>query len=317
MKYRFRQPTMIGPVATLEYGPYVLNVAPEFGGRIVSFRYDGRDVLRSTPAAVLLAPKVYEFAGFPLMPYSGPLFGPGFAFAGLNHTLNRTVREEPTATHGDAWISSFCTTHQDKSELMLQYDYVPETGNFPFRWRGNLHYTVGKKGLSIFLRVTSRDHRLMPAGIGFHPYFPKNKGSMLHFDAVGVWPADAPEAVSEGCQPLRDDLSFCEGRDVSDVVIDRLYEGWDGRAELTASDGFRTLIEADGALDKLQLYSAWDYPYVCIEPVSNTNDGFNRMAAGVPSHGVRVLEPNRSIEGAIRIFVDTDTIGIGENLKRV
>jgi hypothetical protein len=40
--------------------------------------------------------------------------------------------------------------------------------------------------------------------------------------------------------------------------------------------------------------------------VSNTNDGFNRMAVGVPSHGVRVLEPNRSIEGTVRIFVPGD-----------
>ena len=89
---------------------------------------------------------------------------------------------------------------------------------------------------------------------------------------------------------------------MSEIVIDRLYEGWDGRAELIADDGFLIVIEADGALDKLQIYSAWDYPYVCVEPVSNTNDGFNRMEADVPSHGVRVLEPNRSIEGTVRIY---------------
>jgi hypothetical protein len=27
------------------------------------------------------------------------------------------------------------------------------------------------------------------------------------------------------------------------------------------------------------------------------------MAAGVPSHGIRILEPNRSIEGTVRISV--------------
>jgi aldose 1-epimerase len=43
--------------------------------------------------------------------------------------------------------------------------------------------------------------------------------------------------------------------------------------------------------------------------VSNANDGFNRMATGVPSHGVRVLEPNRSIVGTIRIFA---TAGQGD-----
>jgi aldose 1-epimerase len=312
---KFRQPLLTGPLITLNHGPYALIVAPGFGGRIVSFRYAARDILRPTPELILDGPKVYEFAGFPLMPYSGPLFGPGFTFAGSTHSLDRTVREEPTATHGDAWISPFRVIHQNASELTLEYDHEPGPGIFPFRWRGHLRYALDEAGLSILLRVTSRDHRRMPAGIGFHPYFTKYKGSKLRFDAVGVWPADAPEAVADGCQHLGEDLSFREGRDVSEVVVDRLYEGWDGRAELIASDGFRTLIEADGALDKLQLYSAWDYPYVCIEPVSNANDGFNRMAAGVPSHGVRVLEPNRSIEGLIRIYVDTDTVSLGGGRK--
>jgi aldose 1-epimerase len=146
----------------------------------------------------------------------------------------------------------------------------------------------------------------MPAGLGIHPYFPKHPGTRLHFVSLGVWPPDAPEAVALGCQPLTEGLDFAVGPDVSEIVIDRLYEGWDGRAELIADDGFRTVIEADGALDKLQVYSAWDYPYVCVEPVSNANDGFNRMAAGVPSHGVRVLEPNHSIEGTVRIYVAGD-----------
>ena len=91
--------------------------------------------------------------------------------------------------------------------------------------------------------------------------------------------------VNVGCGLLGEGLSFCDGPDVSKMVVDRLYEGWDGRADLIYPDGFRTVVEADRVLDKMQVYSAWDYPYVCVEPVSNANDGFNRQAAGVPSHG--------------------------------
>lgn len=302
MTLRFRQPAETGPVIALAHGAYELVVAAGFGGRIVSFRHGARSLLRPTPDAVLARPRVYEFAGFPLMPYSGPLFGPGFTFAGLAHALDRTVREEPTATHGDAWISPFAVTESDPAALTLEMEHVPEPGTFPFRWRGLIRYALSDRGLSINLRLTSRDHRPMPAGIGFHPYFPRSTGTRLKFEALGVWPADAPEAVATGCGELIEGLSFRDGPDVSQMVVDRLYEGWDGKATLMASDGFETVIEADGVLDKLQIYSAWDYPYVCVEPVSNANDGFNRMAAGVPSHGVRVLEPNRSIEGTIRIF---------------
>ena len=298
---RFLQPTETGPLVTLEHGPYTLTVAPGFGARLVSFRHGGRDILRPTPDAVLAEPLVYGFAGFPLMPYSGPLFGPGFTFAGITHTLARNVREEPTATHGESWLRPFEIRDRGKAALALAMTHEPTPGTFPFRFRGEVRFALSDAGLAILLRVTSRDHRPMPAGLGIHPYFPKHPGTRLRFESVGVWPPDAPEAVELGCEPLTEGLDFADGPDVSEMVIDRLFEGWDGRAEVIAADGFRTVIEADGALDKLQIYSAWDYPYVCLEPVSNANDGFNRMAAGVPSHGVRVLEPGRSIEGTVRI----------------
>ncbi len=303
MSHRFLQPSETGPLVTLERGPYALTVAPGFGARMASFRHSGRDILRPTPEAVLAQPIVYGFAGFPLMPYSGPLFGAGFAFAGVSYPLVRTVREEPSATHGESWIMPFRILDRDKAALELEMTHEPTPGRFPFRYRGQVRYSLSEAGLSILLRVTSLDHRPMPAGLGIHPYFPRPPGTRLRFPSLGVWPPDEPEAVLLGCQPLTEGLDFTNGPDVSAMVVDRLYEGWDGRAELIAPDGHRTVIEADGVLDKMQIYSAWDYPYVCVEPVSNTNDGFNRMTAGVPSHGVRVLEPNRSIEGTVRIYV--------------
>jgi aldose 1-epimerase len=301
MKPIFSQPTETGPLVTLEHGPYVLTVAPHFGARMVSFRHGARDVLRPTPAEVIAKPVVYGFAGFPLMPYSGPLFGPGFSFAGEDHVLARNVREEPSATHGDSWIAPFAIVDQSDSALTLEMEHAPSPGTFPFRYRGHVRYALGDGGLSIRLRVTSRDHRPMPAGLGIHPYFPKPEGARLKFNCVGVWPPDGPEVVGIGCGPLTAGFDFSAGQDLTDVVIDRLFEGWDSHAEVIGPDGARTVIEADGALDKLQVYSAWDYPYVCVEPVSNTNDGYNRMAAGAPSHGIRILEPNRSIEGTVRI----------------
>jgi len=303
MTQRFRQPCETGPLVTLEHGPYSLAVAPAFGGRMVNFRHAGRDILRPASDAALAQASTYGFAGFPLMPYSGPLFGPGFTFDGVTYTLARTVREEPTATHGESWLGPFRILDQSRNVLVLEMEHEPTAGTFPFRYRGQMRFSLSDAGLAVLLRVTSREHRPMPAGLGIHPYFPKHPGTRLRFESVGVWPPDAPEAVGLGCEPLIEGLDFADGPDVSPMVIDRLYEGWDGRAEVIAPDGFRSVIEADGALDKLQIYSAWDYPYVCVEPVSNANDGFNRMAAGVPSHGIRMLDPNRSIEGTVRIYV--------------
>jgi aldose 1-epimerase len=191
--------------------------------------------------------------------------------------------------------------------VTLQVDYAPGAGVFPFAWRGEMAFSVGNGSLAVSLKLTNRDYRPIPAGLGLHPYFPKDAGTTLQFDCTGLWPPDAPEAVGQGCGPLEPGLDFRGGLDVSDIVLDRCFEGWDRTATLTASDGFTTTITADPVFGKLQIYDAWDYPYICVEPVTNANDGFNRAARNVPGHSVAVLEPGRSLTGGIRIVTGSQS----------
>lgn len=299
---RFRVPASAGRLVTLVRGEHEFVVAPDCGARIVSFKAGGVDVLRPASAAGLGSGKCYEFAGFPLMPYSGPIFGGGFHFDGKFFPLKRTVPEEPTATHGEGWIRPWTIIAQEPDRLALRMDHHPSDGEFPFAFRGEIIFALDEGGLSIDLILTCRDHRPMPAGIGFHPYFPKASGTTMRFDAMGLWPPDSEVAVSQACGPLEPGLDFGRAQDVSELVLDRCYEGWDGEVVLVHADKRAVRITANGALRKLQIYDAWDYPYICIEPVSNANDGFNRMALNVPCHGVDVLEPGRSLAGSLHII---------------
>ncbi len=291
----------VGRLVSLRDDTTELVVAPECGARIVSFRVAGRDVLRAASPEALKSAVPYGFAAFPLLPYSGPIFGDGFRLGETWHPLARNVSMEPTTTHGEGWIMPWRTAEASEQSLTVDLDYHPATDAYPFAWRGTMTFAVSKGGMSVALTLKNRDHRPMPAGMGLHPYFPKEPGTILTFDHTGVWPPDAPEAVAEGCAPIEPGLDFRDGQDVGPLVLDRCFEGWDGVATLTAPDGFTTRIEADPVFGKLQIYDAWDYPYICIEPVTNANDGFNRAAIGVPSHAVAMLEPGRALAGAVTI----------------
>lgn len=295
-----------GQLVTLKNADAEFVVAPSCGARIVSFRAHGRDVLRPTGREALGSAFVYGFAAFPLMPYSGPVFGDGFGFQGEWHPLARNVPTEPSATHGEAWIRPWTIATRSDAGLDLTMDYTPSVDDFPFAWRGDIAYGLRQASLIIDLKITNRDRRPMPAGLGLHPYFPKAPGTILTFNSTGVWPPDAPEAVGKGAMPLEAGLDFRRGQGISDIVFDRCFEGWDGRAALATPDGWTVWIEADETFGKLQIYDAWDYPYICVEPVTNANDGFNRAAAGVPGHAVTILAPGRSLAGRIIITPSQD-----------
>ncbi len=290
-----------GPLVTLRDSIGEVVVAPECGARLCAFRVRGRDVLRPASDEMLKSAFPYGFAAFPLMPYSGPIFGDGFAYGGSFHPLARNVPAEPSATHGEGWIRRWDVVEQTGQQIRLHLDCVVAEGAFPFAWRGEITYGIDDGRFFAHLSLTNRDHRPMPAGMGLHPYFPKAAGTTLTFDATGLWPADAPEAVGLGAGPFEPGLDFRQGQDVSAIVLDRCYEGWDGRAMLRAPDGTTTLLEADAVFGKLQIYDAWDYPYICVEPVTNANDGFNRAALNVPGHAVAVLAPGQSLSGSISI----------------
>ena len=277
-------------------------MAPACGARLCAYRAGGRDVLRPASEDALASAFPYGFAAFPLMPYSGPIFGGGFSYGGAFHPLARNVPAEPSATHGEGWIRPWQILDRTDKTVHLRLDYEPTEHAFPFAWRGDIVYALAGGRLTARLSLTNRDHRPMPGGMGLHPYFPKGPGTILRFDATGLWPPDAPEAVELGAGPIQPGLDFRAGQDADPIVLDRCYEGWDGRATLMAADGVTTVIEADPVFGKLQVYDAWDYPYLCVEPVTNANDGFNRAARGVPGHAVVVLAPGQSLTGVISIY---------------
>lgn len=305
-----------GPLVKLRSGNAELVVAPACGARIAAFRVRGRDILRPATPEVLETAFIYGFSAFPLLPYSGPIFGDGFKFGDTWYPLARNVPTEPTTTHGEGWIRPWTVLSKSDSALRLAMDYAPAERAFPFAWRGEIVYGLEHDSLVVDLKLTNRDHRPMPAGMGLHPYFPKTPGTMLRFDCTGLWPPDAPEVVRQGAGPLVPGLDFREAQDISGIVFDRCFEGWDGCSTLTMADGLTVTIEGDETFGKLQLYDAWDYPYICVEPVTNTNDGYNRAAADVPGHAVVVLEPGRSMQGRIRISANAGgAAGRGTSLR--
>jgi aldose 1-epimerase len=110
-------------------------VSPGCGARLASLRLARSgaivDLLRPATPAALAEGDAYGFCGFPLVPYSGPIFGGGFAWNGWFHPLARNYPGEPVATHGEGWSSSWSIAAAGPDHLALGLT-TGRAGRFPF-----------------------------------------------------------------------------------------------------------------------------------------------------------------------------------------
>ncbi|WP_119459381.1 aldose 1-epimerase [Rhodospirillaceae bacterium SYSU D60014] len=292
---------------TLTNAAVAVDLAPGVGGSIAACRIvvNGRlvDLLRPAPAALA---NPLEAGCFPLVPFSGPVFGGGFRWEQGLLPLARTNPREPDPIHGDGWMRPWQVLRRGGDAALLEYrhrvDREPE-GAFPFPYVARLCIRLLPDGFAATLSVRNAGPGPMPAGLGLHPYFTGASEARVRFAAHALW-RDGPELAAVPPGPIPPGLDFSAGRPIGDLEIDHCFEGWGGQAWLEWPDrGVAASLTAEGAFGKLQLFHPRDADFFCVEPVANANDGFNRMAAGVDRHGIAILAPGVTLSGRVALRV--------------
>ena len=135
--------------------------------------------------------------------------------------------------------------------------------------------------------------------------YEKMPGIGPHPRGLHLWWARRPLASdSRPVGPVPKSWRFAPAGPAAGLVVDDSFVGWGGRARLSWPErGVTVELGADAVFRFVQLYATADDDFLCVEPVSNTNDGFNLLAAGVPGHGVEILAAKKRLAGAIRLGV--------------
>ena len=261
-----------------------LELLPSLGGAIGRFTWDGRDVLRPAPAGT---DEVLDTGSFALVPYCNRIRDGRFRFGDHDVTLAPNLGDHPHALHGQGWRGAWSVVSASETEAVLAFDHPP--GEWPWAYRAEQRFTLGEDGLRIDLSVTNTGAEPMPAGLGFHPYFPARPGERLQAGVTGVWMVDAdclPTTHVNGA--WRSDWAAGAPTAVSEL-IDNCYTGWNGTATLSAPGGVGTVLTASPECRWLHVYSPPDADFVCAEPVANRPDPFNGEDSGIV-----VLAPGES-----------------------
>jgi aldose 1-epimerase len=269
----------------LENGAARLELSPDVGGAVTRFTVGGRDVMRPTPAG---ASDALDTASFPLVPFCNRIPHGRFTFEGREVVLPPNLGDHPHALHGQGWRAAWTVDKAEGGEAVLSYDHAPS--DWPWAYRVEQRIVLGEASLSITLSVTNTGDGAMPAGLGFHPYFPRRPGETLKVAVGGVWMIDDSVLPTTHHQGVWGP-DWAAGAPVEghEGLIDHCYTGWNQRAYLTAPEQPTTIVTASPECRWLHVYVPPGQDFYCVEPCASRPNPF-----GEGETGMVTLAPGRS-----------------------
>ena len=204
---------------------------------------------------------------------------------------------DPLALHGTGWQRSWQVL--DHSAQSLSLGLHVDASTYAFTFDSVLTFTLLDAVLRLSCRVTNTDYQAIPAGIGFHPYFPRTPATRLRFAAKHFW-LEGPDHLPTSPISVPPELDFSHGVRVPEAWRNNLYSGWSGQAEIHQPDlGYRLILEASETLSQLMLYAPPNVTRFALEPQSHSS-GFTRTSSIPPEAlGLTTLSPGESLVGTL------------------
>lgn len=297
-----------------------LRVTPAFGCHWTSLkiRTDGAwlDLLHPIPRLDLPARRWGGFGNYVLAPWSNRIRQGVFRFRGREYRVHMNMPDR-TAIHGDVMTRPWKVTASRDTALEAALDSAdfPDF-NFPFPLRFRLALSLEGSRLTTRLAVENAGSEPAPAGLGFHPYFkrrltPADPDVELAVPVGKVYPAERCIPTAPPV-PVSGKLDLRRPARLGKRGLDHCFTGRREGPAILRYPGSR--VEVALAMDPVfshvvvyapDTFRGWGppKPFVCVEPVTHVNDGFNLLDRGWEGTGVRVLDPGESLEGAFELKV--------------
>lgn len=257
----------------LQAGRLAVELAPQAGGAIARFRVGETDLLRPMTAADKASGHGNNAAAYPLVPFSNRIANGRLDFEGETFQLKPNWPGVAHPMHGDGWSHGWDIVQADgrSAEIVYLHERAGMQGGWPFRYRARQSYRLEPDRLIVTMAIDNLEDRVVPAGLGLHPFFLREQDTELACRTQAVWLADA-EVLPVKRVAVPAEWNFSTPRRVNEVVLDNCFDGWSGAATLTwPSRRLRLDLEASEPFRHVVIYVPPGQPYFCVEPVSHAN----------------------------------------------
>jgi aldose 1-epimerase len=261
------------PVILLRHDGWTVRVLPH-GGGLTKCVFRGQEILRSMSRSPSRKGAESSLCYYPLVPFFNRIKHGRFTFEGQAVQLEPNLVGHPHALHGHGWQAEWRVLQANATSCVLCFEHVPADG-WLWRYRAVEKFSLAANVLRIELMLENLAAGPMPAGLGFHPFFPRVASARLRAAARRLSQGGAEQFPSASGE-IPPALDFRHARPVLDARgLDHCYSGWDGSATVQWADApWRVELTAE-PLEHLHLYVAEDRNVFCVEPVSHSLDAFN------------------------------------------
>lgn len=295
---RRAQPKGLRRMIQLSHEGFDLGVVPEAGGSVAWLRQGGIDLLRPARGRLDAEADPLEMAAFPMVPFSGRIGRGRFVWNGREIALTPNFHPEAHAIHGHGWLSVWDVTEVTDAGATLQYRH--DADDWPWAYLAEQKFVLSKGGLSIELRLTNLSEETMPAGLGWHPYFPRGD-ARLFAETLRVWPPGADKLPGEARRP-GDGEHLVSNPPVNSLSLDHAFETRDGVVEIEWPSRQLTIrLQTDGTMRHLVVFAPPGQDFFCAEPASHVPNMVN-MAAPAKETGLVALPPGETLVACLSLW---------------
>jgi aldose 1-epimerase len=271
----------------LRDGAVRLCLRPEIGGSVALFEAHGEPIFRPAPASSTC---VLDMASFPMVPFAGRIEAGRFVWRGKTIQLPGNfpgMSRDRNAIHGQAWLAAWQTEYADQSSAILSYTHEPDA--WPWHYRAEQQFVMTRSGFTQRLSITNMGDQAMPAGLGVHPYFPRNSQTVYNGRHHSEWDSHA-DGIPRTEKRAAHASDWWDGKPVESREVDTTYGARLGDLSITWHDRqMRLTIRPAPALCHTVVFVPAQASYFCVEPVSHVPNAHN--AAHPNRSGLLELHP--------------------------
>lgn len=283
---------------TLSKGDMILEVDPCAGGGVSALRRRDLNILRPGPERIGPAFDPRKYAAFPMVPFVGRIHNGRFVCDGAVIELPANLPPEPHAIHGHSWHAAWKLASEAEHSASLVYDHSADA--WPWDYSARQDFEIDDNQMTVRLSVTNKGPTDMPAGLGWHPYFPRDN-AILTVPTAREWFPDEEtgDNIPIAIQPAAD---LSTGSPVDELTLDTTFSVREPAVSISWPTHSVSMV-SDPVFTHATIYVPPGEDYFCAEPITHAPNAVNSSRSASET-GLKWLVPGDTLTGSIVLSVN-------------